>query len=295
MRGHGGSRFRRAAVGYSLVVCCAVFASIGIQSFPAAATGSSVITQLDTNNDGHPDITIIDGAFVTKHDRVTVYDVGGNMRDSQLWSGSTDFTDDTWIFDIGADGTAQLIIQFRREHGNDIAYLWDDVNGDGAVAYKVVGDTVQVTESPFWTLRIEADGSWLLPDGSPNYALTWKMNGCGECSAIPASARNQLLPQFARDGKPDYTGGIHVDANSGIPTYIYSVMLTPISKSYGFPRSLVHANPTAHRPADPSGYLFWPLLAGPSTPRASRYWDDPPYIYIDWTKGRIVGPSQSFR
>jgi hypothetical protein len=167
---------------------------------PVGADVFSVIQQ-DTNGDGRPDMTIIDAAFITQHDRVTVYDGGHNMRSSDRWWEATDFTDDTWAFDSGAEGSAQLIIQFRIENGHTIASVWDDANGDGKVKYEVAKGLPWVTELPFPTLTVEADGDWLLPNGSLNPVFTWSLDGCSACAMIPESARETLKPRLRMAGR----------------------------------------------------------------------------------------------
>ncbi len=106
---------------------------------------------------------------------------------------------------------------------------------------------------------------------------------------LPDGVRDLLKPRFVRNGQPGFVGGV-VDSNrDGIPDYVYSVMQTEIPARYGIPRSSVTANPAAHRPADPSGFAFWPLLAGPHSVKGQRYFDTWPQISVDWKSGRVVG------
>src|SRR5262245_26744913 len=83
-------------------------------AWPAYADEEGVtifsVTQQDLNGDGRPDLTIIDCAFATAHDRIYVVDQGGDMRASTNWREATDFRNDVWLYDIGARGSVQLIV-----------------------------------------------------------------------------------------------------------------------------------------------------------------------------------------
>ena len=59
------------------------------------------------------------------------------MRPADRWEDAgLDFQDDTWLFDAGADGKYDLAITFAQEEGKDVAYLYDDQNGDGQVGVR---------------------------------------------------------------------------------------------------------------------------------------------------------------
>lgn len=286
-------RNRLAALGALLLVIVSIPAPIRVAAEPLLLhdVGANILafSQQDANNDGQPDVTIIDAAFVTDHDRITVYDGDGDMRATERWWEATSFKNDTWDFDIGADGTSQLIIRFAVENGHSVAYLSDDSDGDGAVAHDVTRGVLRVTESPYPTLRIESTGDWLFADGSLNPGLTWTMDGCGTCTMLPSSARNTLKQQFLHDGRPDFVGGIVDTDHDGVPDYLYSVMTTKIPSSYGVPRDLVRVNSGSHRPANPSGYGFWPFLAGPHSIPGSRFFDAWPQVSVNWGAGKISG------
>ena len=113
------------------------------------------IAQQDLNGDAQPDVTLIDCAFATAHDRVLVYDQNGDMPVGGQWEQVTDFQDDVWVFDAGADGSAQLIVDFNVEGGKYTALIYDDIDGDGQVGYAVDGKQVTIEESTFWHLKVE--------------------------------------------------------------------------------------------------------------------------------------------
>src|SRR5206468_2339641 len=121
-------------------------------------------SQKDLNGDGRIDMAEIMCSCVTNNDRVLVLDGSGDMATAQDWQVGTDTTNDTWIFDIGAKGRATLIVAFRNEAGKQLAELYDDINGDGQVAYQIIGKSIHIDESNYWTLQVAASG-WLTTDG----------------------------------------------------------------------------------------------------------------------------------
>ena len=135
------------------------------------------MSQQDLDGDQLPDVTIIETAFATQHDRVYVHDRDQDMRGGSRWQDMTDFEDDIWIFDAGADGSAQLIVAFAVEDGNQVAYFFADENGDTQVSYRLVAQEVNITESPFWRLKVAARGNWLLPDGRQNPDIRISVDG----------------------------------------------------------------------------------------------------------------------
>src|SRR6266508_6174705 len=78
----------------------------------SASTNITSLRQEDIDQDGEFDLTVLEGAFMTGFDRVLVFDGGDDMPASQDWRLATDFKNDAWVFDAGADGSAELVIQF---------------------------------------------------------------------------------------------------------------------------------------------------------------------------------------
>jgi hypothetical protein len=125
------------------------------------------VSQQDINGDNLPDVTIIDCSFDSENDRVLVYDQNGDMPTGDHWKQVTNFEDDVWIFDAGADGTAQLIIEFATEAGNQAAYFYIDENQDGNIDYEINGSQVLIKESPYWRMKAVAKGhGYFRTDGS---------------------------------------------------------------------------------------------------------------------------------
>ena len=144
----------------------------GVAAERAAAPNERVqigeLRQRDLDGDGRPDLTTIDCAIATPRDRVLVYDDSGQMRQANSWAEATNFTSDTWIFDIGSRGgesRASLVIAFRREGAETVARIYDGGGTVDGVRYEVRGKSVRVVEPQYPALTVRATGDWLTPDG----------------------------------------------------------------------------------------------------------------------------------
>lgn len=188
---------------------------------PAQAVQILQVTQQDRDQDGAPDLTIIDASFVTQSDRVLVYDGAdgdGNMQTGSDWQQVTDFRDDTWIFDVGADGTAQLVIQFSHENGTTTAELYSDQNSDGTIAYEVRGRDVLVREDPLRPpLTVTVQGDWMRTDGRLNWNLLFQADGGSVQlgTGLPDIIRSSLRLNSDPDAEMEFKD----ENDDGIPEY----------------------------------------------------------------------------
>ena len=242
------------------------------------------LTQQDLNGDGASDVTTIDCVFATALDRVLVYDRNGDMQAGDRWEAATDFEDDLWIFDAGADGSAQLIIAFARESGNQTAYLYVDENGDGQVSYVLSGKTVQVTESPHWRLKVTAEGAWLLPDGRPNPHVTVFIDGITQRLLDSYVGLTKGWLTFANDGQVDWEiESVDQDAD-GEADYVLTRLLTDIPDYFSAFRSslVVDLDPSLAQPE--IAPIFWPYLFGAE---GADLFAKTPAVVLDWGMGTI--------
>jgi hypothetical protein len=240
----------------------------------------ALLQQLDLNRDGRPDVTVIDGSFASARDRVIVVDGGNNMAASGDWQQATDFADDTWIFDVGSTGRAKLIVRFGQEDGHDVAYLYDDQDKDGFVAYRLEAGRVVVAESAHWSIKLASSARWLNPDGSLNLDLTVYSDGVNV----------QVSPWLDESRSADGTVDSVVEERTypdGSPWYELRYILTPSRSDQALSRSAIRVTNLRSRPAEPVGYAFFPLLDGASW-YLDRYWfDTPPTVSMDWRTGSI--------
>jgi hypothetical protein len=264
---------------------CAVVAPPPVEAdvvLPGAA-GVEVfgIRQIDPDRDGRPDVTIIDCSFATGADRVIVVDGAGTMRASASWQEATDFDDDLWLFEVGATGRASLAIQFARENGNAVAYLYDDQNGDGYVDYQVSGSRFLVTESRHWSLKVTAAGPWVTAGGMLNPNLTF--TGDGRAFRFdPWSGR----PPPAADGIPDAVVEVRARPD-GTPWYELAYLVAPTRPDQSIFRTTVRVNHAPITPLPPVGYAFFPLLGLPAFYDEGYFFETSPAVSYDWKAARV--------
>lgn len=291
MRGLHVPAYGLSALFLPLLVAAAVWAPGcgGAASVAAQVAAPALqVTQEDRNGDGRPDVAIITGSVITAQDRILVFDSGRNMAPGADWRTTTDFTDDTWLFDSGANGSIELVIRFSRQGDATVAELFDDQDGDGAVAVEINGGAVRILETPTPPLRVIADGDWYLPDGRLNWNVRLQTDG----SAIPHLGAFNLSAAWQRfmrfDGQPDAEIEFKDADRDGVPEYGLWRLLAP-APEYSSPtgKAFLWANVGAQPPAQPSDALFWPYLSL-ERPEARRYFEQLPRIVLDWQSARIV-------
>ncbi len=257
-----------------------------------AQTGIPVfgVTQSDLTGDGRPDLTIVDCAFASARDRILIVDRAGNMGTGLDVLAVADFRDDVWIFDVGADGTAQLVLMFMQEGERLLADLYDDRNGDGQVSYRMGPGSVKVTESSPWHVRVMARSDWFLPGNRVNPALVFHIDGYilrylewGEAAVAPEWASRGATT----DGGVDWELEVVDVDGDGIADYQLQRLLALSPPDVNIFRSTLYVN---RRPRPPEPYpdaLFWPLLVGKHNYEAYNYFDRPPVVTVDWGRAQI--------
>lgn len=264
------------------IVMTVVLLSVAARPLAVVAQGTrnSVlgISQHDLNGDGMPDLTVIECSFATAEDRVYVYDGGNDMRWEQEWDRATDFVNDTWIFDVGRNGNAQLIIQFAEEDGRTVAYIYDDQNGDGNVDYTITDGTVVVRESQHWSMKVESNSTWLLADGFPNQNLRF------------VSSPNSLYWSEVIDGNHD-----------GVPDQeVWNLFEATAASSASVSRDSAETysgtwvNLGEFRPTLSGDRIFWPFLLGSENLRDLQMrskFSSVPFVAVDWNSASVKGTS----
>jgi hypothetical protein len=273
----------------------------GVQPASVGGQGTLTLTQRDVNDNGRPDVAVIDCAFVTDHDRIIVLDQAGDMPFATDWEQATDFRDDIWLYDIGADDSVQLIVVYRLEEGVETAYLYDDQDGDGKVRYQQKGTRIVIQESPYWTARVRSGSSWFLPDGRLNLDVLMEIDGPVPFDRMPeplraGSPRPYTMPH---DGNIDAEFEMVAGAD-GIAQYALKRWLPPPAEGMNGRRSIGPASAVFERlhlwgnegryPTQAHGNAFFPFLPArvPSDPDL-RYFDLPPHLAIDWAQARVTG------
>lgn len=246
------------------------------------------VTQQDLDGDDQPDLTIINCSFATNQDTVYVYDGAQDMIWSDDWTDTTDFGNDTWVFDVEANGDAQLIIVFSTSGNLATAHIYDDRNDDGHVAFENSGSKIQITESPHWTVQMTSDQGWWLPDGSVNSGMEISIDGVIELDRLSAAGGLSAWFQSVvlNDGTKDRIIEAVDEDNNGIAEYVLERVVAP-SVPGGVFSARLYVNSREHQPRQYDEHVFWPFLVGTHRYEGYRYFDHPPAISVLWSSAKV--------
>jgi len=251
------------------------------QQEPSSGVVVYEVTQADLDGDGLPDRTDIRCDFVTGNDLVQVYDGARDMPPSADWQQATDFQNDVWVFDAGADGRAELIIAFTTDINQHVATLYDDRDGDRQVKHTVQGKQVLVEESSFWTAQVVADGPWYNADGGINRNVTISVDG--------ALGERGLDLEFVQawmvnDGGVDLEMECHTGTWQSMSGYCLTRLLVP------YPGGIGRTKLRVVMPGEPLpeivGPVFWPHL-GPGLIQPRSGHEIVPVLKMDWSTARF--------
>lgn len=285
----------RVLVLLAVLTLCPARPVVALEAMPVQV---EQLEQFDRDGDGRPDLAILDVSLVTRYlagsypqeatvsqAKVSVYDRGGDMQPSEDWKQATDFENDVWLFDTNVDGRVELIIEFGMEGENNVAYLYDDRDGDGMVRYQEAGSDIEIAESQHWTVKVSAFGGWRSRDGSLNYNVQFDVDGLIG-SSVPAVA--EYFPErFGEDGSIDWETEL-VDSNhDSIPEYQVNRILAPIPDYYPAQRAGMYVNPAGHEPSEFDDQIFWPFLVTTHWRESYNYFDYAPAVFVDWETARI--------
>lgn len=250
------------------------------------------IAQYDDDGDGKPDRAELVCACVSPRDLITVSDGGDDMVWSGDWRQGTDFANDQWVFDIGGDGRANLIVLFITTAAGSYARLYDDHDGDGAVRYRRDGSRIVVEESPFWSLELFSPSGWIMPDGTPpaNIRALIDRPLTDALEFLDAATAARLMPH---DGVPDMEYVLRDADQDGVPEYFLARSMTDALLRFAGGKSRLWVNTIGSRPVPPSTALLWPWLDTQPLERKKdlrlRFFDQIPVISVDWPSAQIVG------
>lgn len=252
----------------------------------AQGENDTQLIQEDLDADQSPELTIIRLKIITPKDEISVYDGADDMKLALTWQQATDFKNDTWIFDIGGDKTAQLIIKYYQSDKYTYAAIYDDQNNDGKVAYLVNNHEVVVQESSYPPLTVQAEGDWFLSDNKLNWNIKFITDGPSIKNFVQYDPTSPVFRLLKLDGNSDMVLEFFDDNLDGTPEWGIWRLLGINRDDWGLIRTVMRVNKNLHTPTQPTGHIFWPYL-NPST-RAMNYFDIPPAISIDWATSRIT-------
>jgi hypothetical protein len=230
------------------------------------------LEQIDLNRDGRPDRTVFSTNFYSQKDRILVIDGAGDMLVSQDWTRSTDFINDTWIFDAGADNTAELMITFAVENKNSVAYLFFR-NGALRDTFNYASPRpLELPDQTSWSLKVMAETGWVLENGKPNQNLTFFFPGCEDVHSKLRDVNNDSIPDFE----------------------VYGLISEPNNCVIADIPSGMWVNKGDQIPLDDDNRVFWPFLLGSENLEGIKshnkfmYY---PFVAVDWENGTLGGTS----
>lgn len=249
-------------------------------------------TQSDENGDGQPDLTRLTCQCVTENDLIMVYDGAGDMRSAMTWQEAVDQENDVWIIDIGGDGKAELILRFDVTPGNVYrADLYDDVNRNGEVAYRVRDGRVTITESRYWTMRVQAENGWIMPDGQPNLNLDVWMDGPIGDGWFEFLDDHLSAQYLFTDGVVDVEFKIADLEKDGVANYYLATLINKLPRRFEIGESELWYNAEKHVSTAPEEAVFWPFLDFNAFVRGTdpNVFDFYPTVVMRWDEARLVG------
>lgn len=267
----------------TLLLCAAIIA-------PGVLTAESGLCSAysyeDVDGDGRPEVMILRCAFATEQDLIRIYDRNESLEPDLDWEKNLDFESDVWIFDVGADGTANLVIDFHRDDDRVIADLYDDQTGDGMVAYADQAGRIDILEHEVPTVRVVAENGWWTDARAANYNLTISVDGDLWASFGSSLYRDHLsadaqtdvrieVYDLDSDGQPDFEVR-HLPALNELSPDLwrYAGMAVHLMVNW------MDSEPPVVQ------YVLWPYLGTYSDP-LKPYGRSPAPIQIDWTDARI--------
>ena len=231
--------------------------------------------------------------YATAHDRIVIYRRAGTDR-SKSWHENLDQTNSIWIFEVGAQARASLIIDFHPIDSGLAADLYLDQNADNAVDYvigldgslevreKSMGAPDPDTGSTPWMFRVIARDGWWEHNGITNFNLDIEVDG----SATVTLLSDIYLDKIKTDGVIDFTVHVRDQDIDGRPDYEWREAFLPFSDNDAYYRTSIIVN-TEDDELPISGSIFWPYLGNDYGNIIKPYNGSPPPLEMNWRSARI--------
>jgi hypothetical protein len=251
----------------------------------SAQTGDACVGAWDDAVPSARAVVVMDCApgFASARDRIHVYPRSPTLRPVD-WRDALDTRDAVWAFDAATTGRASLVIDFHPDRAGTgvIADLYDDQNGDAAVAYALRDGVPAVTESRWPTVTIAAPDGWWVRDGRINFNLDIDVDGPVRASFGSGVFMNLLK----HDGRADYRLFVRDENRDGKPDWQLNRAYPPVAEDSAVYRSELMASAAGDFPT--SGGVFWPYLGSDTFGIVKPYLLSPPPIQVNWKQGRIT-------
>jgi hypothetical protein len=224
---------------------------------------------LDDDHDGRPEALRLNCAFATDHDAITIYPRAATLDPTVDWRRNLDMERAIWLFDAGADGRANLIIEFARAGQALVATIYDDQDGDGRVSFELQQGLPAVAErpprltGPAWSARVTAPDGWWIRDDQVNFNLTVEVDGPVRATFGPDITYTRMI----LDGTPDALVSVADSDRNGVPDRDVRRLLMPLPSLDGYYRANIMVN-EGNEDLPLQYSILWPYLG--STAAALR-------------------------
>jgi len=236
-----------------------------------------------------------DPGFASPRDQVAIY--SRNIDPTWVYPTSArerlpEMRDGFWVFDIGADGTTNLVIQFSRGDNDEaIADFFTDLDGDGQVGLRPLndGELPRTTEAAI--MRMVAPDGWWYDGERVNYNLTITIDGQMRGNfGVGLYLNHPFWTLLKNDGDPDFTIDVRDEDRDGRPDYEWRQFYLKTSETDGYPRTEINYN-TQDDEGLVTSFIFWHYLGmfdgNINSYVKAIYGESLPPIAVDWTNSTI--------
>ncbi|HEX5415067.1 MAG TPA: hypothetical protein VFZ25_05330 [Chloroflexota bacterium] len=192
--------------------------------------------------------------FASQHDQVTFFSPVP-IDPVKPWPEVLDYTNSTWLFDVGATGHPQIVINYNRSAGHLRADVYDAASTVEPV-YGVQNGLLIIKPTALPVVRVTASDDWWTKDGRINFNLDLTVDG----KVMGAFVDPLVFSPQRTDGHPDFQIHVRDTDHDGRPDYEW-IDVTPLgfSDTAGYVHTEVLSD-EGHNEPPLSGYWFWPYL-----------------------------------
>lgn len=239
----------------------------------------------DADDDGDPDLVKLrrDFAGDGRPDTMLIVDTEDSLQRLDNWRHATEYDGIRVIYDAGSDGTAEVVVDFKRRQGrwSHVAHVYDSETRD--LGYEVRGASVSLPEleASEPALVVKSASPWI-HQGQVSYDLQIVCPPGARCSFDePTYNRTKNVTISVADRNDD-----------GEPEYEVRQVDTRFSPRASIMRTQLMVSTESERTLNQDDGVLWPYLGTSGRDYTRRYRSMYPPIQVNWEVGRIVGVSE---
>ncbi|MBV8087492.1 MAG: hypothetical protein JO247_22005 [Chloroflexi bacterium] len=192
--------------------------------------------------------------FASDHDRVTMAS-RTPLDPNQPWPAVLNYRDALWLFDIGATGNPQLVVNFHRAGSGLQADLYDASSSSQGI-YRLLSRFPSMIGQLHPQVQVQAPDGWWTRDGKINFNLNVQVSG----KIMGAFGAERFLDWQTSGPVPQFTIQVRDTDGDGRPdAEVIQVTPQAASPADGIFRTETLVDEGHNEPAL-SGYWFWPFL-----------------------------------